>query len=385
MGEFDRPEWVPSEQYLKEVLCRARETDWEWSDYRANGALGIMADGTVRYRTGAPYGENGEVLEYNEYLWKRQNYPAIPETYMQPVKGWRGMSLSDILANIIKGRGSEADYYRNTLFEAIDSYRLAAKYMLIDTYRRIGDRYRYGSGEYVAMKDRRETIRRADSSGYEYMPESPVELYGIFPFLGARESDKFDECRGEIDCSTDEDLVKKIIAVERIKQLISERAGQDTPAKSDEEQAGEPVAGRELIGWRGTPEQLKRLAEELQQEKFIANAEAFAGQFDKAGRAEGGHCEWRGSITQLVYLFDVLKDVGLVRKNSTPDRLVESSFSGGDYSADGRPKTFENLRQARKNYKANNTTLSGELNTDEDGIPDKGGIIHQIVQRIANG
>jgi hypothetical protein len=312
MGEFDRPEWTPSERYLKEVVCRARETDWEWSDYRANDALAKMADGTVRYRTGAPYGENGEPLEYNEYLWKRQNYPAIPEMYMQPVKGWRGMSLSDILANIFKGRGSEADYYRNTLFEAIDSYRLAAKYMLIDMYRRIRDRYRYGSDEYVAMQDRIEMIRRDDSSGYEYMPEFTVELPGIFPFLGARDAQTswYDECRGEIDCSTDEDLVKKIIAVERINQLISERVRQDAPTKSSEEQAGEPPAGdgaaeHQFIGWRGTPEQLEQLAAELQQEKFVASAETFAAQFRDTGAAEEP-CRWLKTDRSLVHLLEKL-------------------------------------------------------------------------------
>lgn len=265
MGEFDRPEWIPSDDFLKEVVCRARETDWEWSDYRANGALGIMEDGTARYRPGAPYGENGELLEYNKYLWKSRNYPTIPESYMEPVGDWDFMSLSDILTDIFKGRGPEADHYRNGLFRAIDRYRFAAKSMLLDTYRGIGDRYRYGSDEYVAMMDRCKTIRRADSLGYEYMPEAPVELYGIFPFLVARESDKFDECRGEIDCRTDKDLVKKIIAVERIKQLISEWAGQDTPAKSNEEQPAEPAAG-------GAAEQVERpLTADARCKEFIRN------------------------------------------------------------------------------------------------------------------
>jgi len=281
-----------------------------------------MADGTVRYRTGAPYGENGEVLEYNEYLWKRQNYPAIPETYMQPVKGWRGMSLSDILANIIKGRGSEADHYRNTLLEAIDSYRLAAKYMLIDVYRRIRDRCEYGSDEYVAMEDRLETIRRADSSGYEYIPESPVELYGIFPFLGARKSDKFDECRGEIDCSTDEDLVKRIIAVERIKQLISERV----------EQAGKTAANRRKvmpIKWRGNERELTELADQLQEQGYINSSQWFVERFGSARPPEEDG--WNGAANLIVYLLEELQ----VRKKFThvPQSRLEAVFGIKGYKS----------------------------------------------------
>lgn len=349
--------WTPSEQYLKEVLCRARETDWEWSDYRANDALAKMADGTVRYRAGAPYGENGEHLEYNEYLWKRQNYPAIPETYMQPGKGWRGMSLSDILTNIFKGRGPEADHYRNILFEAIDSYRLAAKFMLIDTYRRIGDRYRYGSDEYVAMQHRRETIRRADSSGYEYMPEHPVELYGIFPFLGARECDSFNECRGEIDCSTDKDLVKKIIAVERIKLLISEWMQQDAPAEQGEEPAAVGGAadrqGVKPIEWRGTPEQLKELAGQLQEKGHIKYSQWFVERF-------GSDCPpdvdgWEGASNLLVYLLErLLKKRLLSGTRGMPgmQTRLESVF---------RIKSYKQKREGYRNSKTGNPKGADEI------------------------
>lgn len=146
----------------------------------------------------------------------------------------------------------------------------------------------------------------------------------------------------------------------------------------------EPTTGQEFIGWCGTPEQLAQLAVELQKEKVIASAEAFEGQFNKARRVVEEPCEWRDDITLLAYLFEILKENGLVKKKSTSDRLIGSRFFNGDFSADGNPETFRNLRQARNNYKDNNTTLSGGLNTGKKGVPDKGPMIYKIVSRITD-
>lgn len=72
------------------------------------------------------------------------------------------------------------------------------------------------------------------------------------------------------------------------------------------EQAGKPAAGRELIGWRGTPEQLEQLADELQKEKFVASAEAFAGQFKDKEDTAGEPCQWLKTDRSLIHLLEKL-------------------------------------------------------------------------------
>ncbi len=207
-------EYIPAEQEIIEVLCRVRETDWKWSDYRANKALGEMRDGTVNYMHGVPFGT------YGEYLWKRTNYLDIPPEYMLSPKAWRLLSLPEVLDNIFGQKGAEADKYRQSLFSAIDDYRFAAKAMLLDTYRRVGDRYKFGSPEYIAMENKCQAIRKAEPLGQEYMPENPEKLYGIFPFLGSRDSDDHKDFRGEIDCDSDAGLVKKILCTQELQRHL---------------------------------------------------------------------------------------------------------------------------------------------------------------------
>jgi hypothetical protein len=243
-------EWIPSDKELIEVLCRVRETDWTWADYRANRALAEMMDGTVQYDKGAPFGA------YGRSLWKKKNFTEIPEQYMNPPSVWRKRSLNEVLDNITKRKEPEADGYRDILFAALERYQEAAECLLLDKYRRIGRQYKYGSADYIAIENKRQIIQKPGSSGYEYMPDSPVELEGIWPFLGAINSDDYHDFHGEMDCLTDEDLVKKVIAVQELKRLIYDRLTACAPPEQTDEPlavdcAGEDAAKIDQIAGRG--------------------------------------------------------------------------------------------------------------------------------------
>ncbi|MBN1279722.1 MAG: hypothetical protein JW989_08140 [Chlorobiaceae bacterium] len=329
MGEFDRSEWTPSEGDLRAELCNAREIDWP-------AEASKEANRRQQWMITAP----DEYGEYMQGLLKDgRNFPQIPLCYMDAPADWMGKSLEAILNQV----QSSPEEYQGYITGMVNRYLTAC-------FKRLGGKWPSDIW---------------DGSGNPYFTRIC-----------------YDFCCPE--WVGDDDLLRKIIVLQKLQAMISERVGQDDPA----EQAGEPAAGelqaRKFIGWMGTAEQLDRLTAELQKERFIASAEAFEGQFDKARRVVEEPCEWRDEITLLAYLFEILKENGLVKKKSASDRLIGSRFFNGDYSADGNPETFSNLRQARSNYKDNNTTLSGGLNTGKKGVPDKGPMIHEIVSRITD-
>lgn len=119
---------------------------------------------------------------------------------------------------------------------------------------------------------------------------------------------------------------------------------------SREDQAACPTAGepqvRQFIGWRGTPEQLEALAEELQQEKFVADAEAFAAQFKDAKDKVGVPCRWLQTARSLVHLLEKL----LSKKVIPGEANIVKEAIGHFLKKDGR-KLPDSLKQNRSNAK----------------------------------
>ncbi|MEI7695316.1 MAG: hypothetical protein WCI64_06695 [Chlorobium sp.] len=210
-------EYKPTEQELIEVLCRARETDWEAADYRANRALAKMMDGTVRYERDAPFGE------YGSFLFRQKNYQPIPPDYMHNAVAWRGMSLSEIIDNIFSQTGSEADKYRQVLHLTLDRYRLAALRKLSDVTRWGCDiRYKYFS-----------TTTKLTSAD---IPETPLRGWFI-EFLGNSKND-------ESDCVDDEHLIKKVLVVQDLqKRFDSASLSRAEVAADQPQQTAAPADG----------------------------------------------------------------------------------------------------------------------------------------------
>ncbi len=218
-------EWTPSDEELVETLCRVRETDWEWSDYRAyvdKYPTLVTVDRNDIYRFGDPNGE------YGEHLRKKKNYSVIPSGFMRSPQVWRSMNLSDVLDDIFYQKGADADTHRKALLLAVDDYRLAAKAKLIDLLESVKKSHQClfrefecltcredGLLVYKDINKRIQAIRDANELGTEHMPSKPIDdLY--IEFLG-------DENRDEFDVTTDVHLIKKIISCQRLKILISER------------------------------------------------------------------------------------------------------------------------------------------------------------------
>lgn len=201
MGEYE-----PTEQELIDVLCRARETDWEDADYRANKAYAKMMDGTVRYNPDAPF------EEYGSFLFRQKNYQPIPPDYMHDPAVWRGMSLSEILYNIFSQTGKKADKYRQVLRSTLDRYRLAALKKLSDVTCWEKDRFAFDTNEYKDADTRHQYFCTTKELTSVDIPETPLRGWYI-EFCG-------DSKRDEWDCVYDEHLIKKILVVQELQKRI---------------------------------------------------------------------------------------------------------------------------------------------------------------------
>lgn len=135
---------------------------------------------------------------------------------------------------------------------------------------------------------------------------------------------------------------------------------------------------QQLIKWLGTKEDLEQLAGELKNMKIIDDADIFSGQFQCNGvQAVAERCQWLKGVNLLVYLFDRLKELEKVFRKRCTDNTVSNHF----YNDIRAP--VQNFRQARRNYRNNTRTLTGEPNSGDDGVPDGADIIERILKRIA--
>ena len=323
--------WIPSEKELVGILCRIRETDWMQADYRANHALAELTDGTVKYKTGAPFGE------YGEYLWKRKNYHEIPPEYMLSPKAWRMMALSAILNDLFSHKGPKADGYRLSLSKSIDDYRFAAKCKLIDVLQWQRDQDQPDSPEYEALECRIRSVRDAEEFGAVHLSDSPIRGW-LIEFLGDGE-------RSEYDVTNDEHLVKRVIIAQKLKDLLSSRT-----VRSDNglvgTDAGLCVEVPKQIRWRGEKKLLIRLAECLHDDGFVVNPESFIIQFNMDKPEVENPCVWIKSNALLVYLFDFLRgdEMKMIYKNDATDKIIEKHFCKSNYSV------ISNFKQTRNGY-----------------------------------
>jgi len=111
MGEFDRPEWIPSEEELRAELCNAREIDWpaeasKYINYRDEWLLNTSCD-------------------YDEYMRglsrDGRNFPEIPLRYMGSPADWRDRPLDFILNQI----WSSPEEYQGYIMEMVNRYLTA--------------------------------------------------------------------------------------------------------------------------------------------------------------------------------------------------------------------------------------------------------------------
>lgn len=226
MGE----NWKPSEQELIETLCRVRETDWEAASDRACRPVGgIKMDGK-------PPGE------YGSFIHEQPNYATIPREFVRSPQAWRKLPLADVMRDVFSQKGPDADAHRESLSKAIDDYRLAAKSKLVDVLCWERDFLQPGSPERLGVEERLRAIIEATELSSEHIPESPVSGGWLIEFLGDRSgSDWY--------VRDDEDLVKRIIDCQVLKQMLSTASG--VPAA----QPKEPAAGNGAVD-RQEPEYL---------------------------------------------------------------------------------------------------------------------------------
>jgi hypothetical protein len=188
MCKLDRPEWFPSETELIDELCNAREIDWpveasKHFDYRDEWLITTFCD-------------------YDAYmkglLKDGRNYPETPLRYMESPAYWRDKSLEFILNQI----WSSPEEYQGYIMGIVNRYLTAC----------------------LKRLDGKWPSDRWDGSGKPYFTRN-CYTFCCPEWVG------------------DDDLLKKIIVLQKLQSMISERVGQDTTIKSNEEQPGEPAAG----------------------------------------------------------------------------------------------------------------------------------------------
>jgi len=125
----------------------------------------------------------------------------------------------------------------------------------------------------------------------------------------------------------------------------------------------EPTTGQEFIGWRGTPEQLEQLADELQKEKFVASAEAFAGQFKDAGGAVDGPCRWLKTDRSLVHLLEKLLNKRMIpgEANIVKEAIAHFLKENGSKFSDSLSKNRSNAKGSTnsRGFKTIDKVISG--------------------------
>ena len=150
----------------------------------------------------------------------------------------------------------------------------------------------------------------------EYWQERYSFLKGVGEFKPGDKSERDDIAKRDslflanengVTCYpfTENDLIQKILVFQELLKRISSK-----PAK-------------QFIGWLGTSEQLKRLADELQKEKFITNAEAFAFQFKDTESAIDEPCRWLKTDISLAHLLEELRSKRVIpRETSIPKTAI---------------------------------------------------------------
>ncbi|ABL66080.1 hypothetical protein [Chlorobium phaeobacteroides] len=178
MGEFDRPEWVPSEEELRAELCNAREIDWP-------AEASKEANRREQWMITAP----DEYSEYMQGLSKdARNFPEIPLRYMDAPADWMGKSLEAILNQI----QSSPEEYQGYITGMVNRYLTAC-------FKRLGGKWPSDIW---------------DGSGNPYFTRIC-----------------YDFCCPE--WVGDDDLLRKIIVLQKLQAMISERVGQAGGLKSD--------------------------------------------------------------------------------------------------------------------------------------------------------
>lgn len=105
----------------------------------------------------------------------------------------------------------------------------------------------------------------------------------------------------------------------------------------------------EFIGWCGTTEQLERLADELQKEKFVASAEAFKCQFKNAGSAVEGSCKWLRTDRSLLHLLEKLLSKRVIPReaNIVKEAIAHFCNKDGNRYADSLSQNRSNARDSK--------------------------------------
>jgi len=274
MGEFDRPEWVPSEEELRAELCNAREIDWpaeasKYINYRDEWLLNTSCD-------------------YDEYMRglsrDGRNFPEIPLRYMGSPADWRDRPLDFILNQI----WSSPEEYQGYIMEMVNRYLTAC-------FKRLDGKWPSDIW---------------DGSG------NPFFTRNCYTFC----------CPEWVG---DDDLLRKIIVLQKLQSMLSR---DDSVSSEPAEQTGEPEADRRKvmpIKWRGDERELTELADQLQEQGYINSSQWFVERFGSARPPEVDG--WEGAANLIVYLLEELQ----VRKKFThvPQSSLEAVFGIKSYKS----------------------------------------------------
>ncbi|NTU50332.1 MAG: hypothetical protein HGA87_05545 [Desulfobulbaceae bacterium] len=249
MGEFDRPEWVLSEEELRDELRNAREIDWPAEALKH-----------LNYRHKWMITTPDEYDEYMQGLLKDgRNFPKIPLRYMDAPPDWRDKPFDVILDQI----QSSPEEYQGYIMNMVNRYLTACE-------KRLG-------GKWPASK--------WDGSG------NPWTTVNCYTFC----------CPEWVQ---DSDLLKKIIVLQKLQELIEGRMRQSESVGQIEE----PMADWdeiEPVKWRGEQVKLEEFADQLQEQGYITSSKWFVDRFGSACPPEVN--EWEGAANLLVYLLERLQ------------------------------------------------------------------------------
>ena len=276
-------EYKATEQELKNALLSVRLTDWEYLSARLDRRADML------------YGRGADSFSCFMEFKASDNYSEMLEAELGAVQEWKELCLKDMMIEL----NSASMDCRKRFNRLVKRYFTGLKKMLLDI---VYDKTRYGKH-----------LRGVDGEKErEYWEGRLRYLEGVDEFKPGDKSERDDIAKrdslflaNENGAThypfTENDLIQKILVFQELLGRLSVE-----PSRQTAEPATGGAADRQFIGWRGTPEQLEGLAKELQEEKFIADAESFKGQFRDTGATVEEPCRWLSTDRSLVHLLEKL-------------------------------------------------------------------------------
>lgn len=279
MGEYNA-----TEQELKNALLSVRWTDWEYLSARLDSKADVF------------YGRGDYSFSCFMEFKASDNYSEMLDAELRTVQEWRELCFEDMIVEL----NSASMNCRKRFEWLVERYSTGLKKKLLDN---VYDKTKHGKHLHGVDGEKER----------EYWQKRYCYLEGVKEFTPEDKSERDDIAKwdglflanenGVTHYSfTENDLIQKILVF----QELLKRIPGATAEQPKEPAVIDGAADRQLIGWRGTPEQLGQLADQLQEQGHIESSQWFVERFDSDCPPDVDG--WSGVANHIVYLLEQLQE-----------------------------------------------------------------------------